>query len=283
MLRGIRSRLTYANVMATIALFISLGGGAYAAATVGSSQVVNNSLRSIDLKDGAAVKSSDVVNESAGGGLSGQDVREGTFSQVPSAQNANRAWLAEDAETLGGHGPDYFQRRGVTTSCSAGQMVTGIGADGNVSCATDQASGGASGPAGGDLTGSYPDPQLAENAVASGEVAVNALTGSDIDESTLGEVPSATNAGTLDGRDSTAFLAPTYLRAYEGETASDGSHTIWCDPGDVATGGGGDTTNYELEDSYPVEDWGNWGWVVRSSNRATQSMIAYVICSNTNR
>jgi hypothetical protein len=30
MLRGIRSRLTYANVMATAAMFIALGGGAYA-------------------------------------------------------------------------------------------------------------------------------------------------------------------------------------------------------------------------------------------------------------
>ena len=31
MLRGIRNRLTYANVMATVALFIALGGVSYAA------------------------------------------------------------------------------------------------------------------------------------------------------------------------------------------------------------------------------------------------------------
>src|SRR5215471_14356455 len=34
MLRGIRSRLTYANVTATIALFVALGGGAYAATSL---------------------------------------------------------------------------------------------------------------------------------------------------------------------------------------------------------------------------------------------------------
>src|SRR5215218_2099685 len=53
----LRSRLNYANVVATIALFASLGGGAYAALklprnSVGSSQIRPNAVRSSDVKDG---------------------------------------------------------------------------------------------------------------------------------------------------------------------------------------------------------------------------------------
>jgi hypothetical protein len=55
MLSRLRARLTYANVTATLALFIALGGGSYAAVTiprnsVGSEQVKPGSLRASDLK-----------------------------------------------------------------------------------------------------------------------------------------------------------------------------------------------------------------------------------------
>jgi hypothetical protein len=41
----IRSRLTYSNVIASIALFAALGGGAYAAATVGPGDIENDAVR----------------------------------------------------------------------------------------------------------------------------------------------------------------------------------------------------------------------------------------------
>jgi hypothetical protein len=45
-----RRRLTYANVMATIAVFAALGGGAYAAAKITGRDVVNRSLTGKDIK-----------------------------------------------------------------------------------------------------------------------------------------------------------------------------------------------------------------------------------------
>jgi collagen triple helix repeat protein len=55
MLSRIRARLTYANVVATIALFVALGGSSYAALnlprnSVGSEQVKPGSLRASDFK-----------------------------------------------------------------------------------------------------------------------------------------------------------------------------------------------------------------------------------------
>src|SRR4051812_32795486 len=47
---GIRSRLTYANVMATVAVFIALGGGAYAVATAPKNSVVSRSIKDGQVK-----------------------------------------------------------------------------------------------------------------------------------------------------------------------------------------------------------------------------------------
>ena len=79
MLRRLRShRPNHASVVAYLALFLALGGTAYAAATIGSAQVVDNSLESRDLRDNAAVQSRDVLNDNlTGGGLRAQDLAPG--------------------------------------------------------------------------------------------------------------------------------------------------------------------------------------------------------------
>jgi len=83
MLGRLRKRLTYANVVSTFTLFIVLGTGtAYAThLVVRSSDVVNGSLVSADLKNGLGVVGADVANHS----LTGADIREGTLGQVPTA------------------------------------------------------------------------------------------------------------------------------------------------------------------------------------------------------
>ena len=64
--------LTYANVMSTLAVVLVVGGGAaYAADTIGSSDVIDNSLRSVDLKN-ADVRTADVQND----GLTGVDIAD---------------------------------------------------------------------------------------------------------------------------------------------------------------------------------------------------------------
>ena len=60
MLSKLRTRLTYANVVATLALFVALGGSSYAAITITGKNVKDSSLTGKDIKNnsvtGADVK-----------------------------------------------------------------------------------------------------------------------------------------------------------------------------------------------------------------------------------
>jgi hypothetical protein len=97
MLQRFRSKLTYPYLVSTLALFVALGGGAYALDgknTVNSGDVKNNTLTSKDQKDGKGTKGVDVTDNS----LKGADVDESSLSQVPSAANANNANHANNAD-----------------------------------------------------------------------------------------------------------------------------------------------------------------------------------------
>jgi hypothetical protein len=115
MLRRLRRRLTFANVCSALALFVALGtGGAYAANTIGSSDVIDNSLVSADVKNGT-LTADDVANETLGtarikngsvlgddvhdNSLSGNDIVESTLGQVPSAVSADSASTAGSANS----------------------------------------------------------------------------------------------------------------------------------------------------------------------------------------
>ena len=58
-----RSKFTYANVMATIAVFVALGGSSYAAITITGKNVKNSSLTGKDIKN-SSLTTSDVKNRS---------------------------------------------------------------------------------------------------------------------------------------------------------------------------------------------------------------------------
>lgn len=83
-----RKHLTYANVAATLALAgVIGGGGAYASGLIGSNDIKNNSVRSVDLKNRKAVKAKDVRRD----GLTGKEIDERSldaagFARLESAQ-----------------------------------------------------------------------------------------------------------------------------------------------------------------------------------------------------
>jgi hypothetical protein len=72
----IRERLSYANVVASLALVgVVGGGGAYAANKIGSKDINDGSIRSVDLRNGKAVQGADVLPNS----LRGKQIREETL------------------------------------------------------------------------------------------------------------------------------------------------------------------------------------------------------------
>jgi hypothetical protein len=75
MLRRLKPRLTYANVISTVCLFVILGGSSYAVTRIGSRQIVNNSVRTQDIRNNT-IRTRDVRN----GSLLTRDFRRG---QIP--------------------------------------------------------------------------------------------------------------------------------------------------------------------------------------------------------
>jgi hypothetical protein len=74
-MRALLDRLTYANVMATIAVFIALGGSAYAVSKIDGSNIRNRSLTGKEFKTNS---------------LGGKVIKESSLRPVPRAQNAAR-------------------------------------------------------------------------------------------------------------------------------------------------------------------------------------------------
>jgi hypothetical protein len=91
----IRRHFTYANVTATVALILALGGGAaYAVDKVNSQDIVNGSIRSVDLRNHKAVRGVDVRRNS----LTGQQIDESRlnvsrFAQVSGNETGGCALL----------------------------------------------------------------------------------------------------------------------------------------------------------------------------------------------
>jgi hypothetical protein len=71
----LRRKLSYANVVATLALFIALGGSSYAALVITGRNVKDGSLTQRDLRRNT---------------LGGNQIKESSLGTVPRARNANR-------------------------------------------------------------------------------------------------------------------------------------------------------------------------------------------------
>jgi hypothetical protein len=82
-------------VVALISLFIALGGVAWAANTIGSSDVIDESLQSVDLKNGE-VRGADVQDNS----LTGADIAESLLGKVPNADKLDGMDSSQFASSL---------------------------------------------------------------------------------------------------------------------------------------------------------------------------------------
>lgn len=78
MLSQLRTRLTYANVVSTLCLFMVLGGSAFAAVTITGKNVKNSSLTGKDIKN-SSLTTSDVKNRS----LLSKDFKQGQLPAGP--------------------------------------------------------------------------------------------------------------------------------------------------------------------------------------------------------
>src|SRR5689334_1145764 len=119
-------KLSYANVIATIALFVALGGASYAATnlpknSVGTNQIRNLAISAAKLK-GAAVTAPKIAKEAVTGGK----VKLSTLGTVPSAQRASsaeQATNAENAEKLGGATAAQLTTQAVTQATKASTLA----------------------------------------------------------------------------------------------------------------------------------------------------------------
>jgi hypothetical protein len=101
----IRKRLTYANVMSSIAVFLVLGGATALAAglaknSVGSKQLKKNAVTAAKIKKNAVTTTK--IKKDA---VTGTQVNEATLGTVPSADKANSANTAGTANVANGLAP----------------------------------------------------------------------------------------------------------------------------------------------------------------------------------
>jgi hypothetical protein len=122
---GLRPRATFANVTATLALFVALGGGAYAATALPADSVGFRQLKH------DAVVTAKIKNDS----VTGADINESSLSQVRSAAVADSTSYAAAAaaldkvtyKTAAGSAPASSAANAATATCDSGEHVIGGG------------------------------------------------------------------------------------------------------------------------------------------------------------
>ena len=114
MLENLRTRLTYANVMSTIAVFIALGGSSYAALQIDSGDIENNSVRGVDVRN-RSLSERDLKRNALGA----RSIRESRLSRVPHARDADRLGGMTAADLLLKCPPGTFPIADVCAEISA--------------------------------------------------------------------------------------------------------------------------------------------------------------------
>ena len=137
--RKVHRRPSAALVVSSLALFTALSGGAYAASTIGSPQIKNNSVQGIDVRDGT-IKSADIAAGTRNGlkgqqGPAGQDGAKGDKGDkgdpgAPGAPGTPGAPGLSGLERVSVNTPSNSESgKTLTINCPAGKSVVGTGFD----------------------------------------------------------------------------------------------------------------------------------------------------------
>ena len=133
------ARPSAALIVSSIALFAALSGGAYAASTIGSAQIKNNSVQGADIKDGT-IKSADIATGTRNG-LKGQTGPAGQPGQPGAKGDKGDKGDPGDPGAPGAPGLSGLERvvdntasdsnspKSLTVTCPAGKKVVGTGFD----------------------------------------------------------------------------------------------------------------------------------------------------------
>jgi hypothetical protein len=101
-MRRIRSKITYANVVATLALFIALGGVSYAAVKLPKNSVGEKQIKKNAVTDKKIKKSTITGDKIKNGTIKGADISLGSLGVVPSAAHAATADNASTVSQVSG-------------------------------------------------------------------------------------------------------------------------------------------------------------------------------------
>jgi trimeric autotransporter adhesin len=153
----------------------------------------------------------------AGGDLTGNYPDPSIASgAVNSAKVLNGSLIGADIDE-GSLDSSVLQRR-VSDSCPAGESIRAIDATGaSVTCETVGGGGNPTGPAGGDLAGSYPDPDIADAAVTIPKLA--------FDPATQAELDTHKGSGDHDSR----YFTETELSTSDGNAPNAGANRVHWD------------------------------------------------------
>jgi hypothetical protein len=136
-----RIRPSAPMIVACLALFVALGGVGYAAATIDSGAIVNNTIRSKDVKN-RGLRGGDLRKNTLGG----TQVKESKLAEVPNAANA------DDASALGGSPAGAYVKGDARGLASAGATIDD---DGTLRSWFNRAGGAPTVSGGGDDDGDY--------------------------------------------------------------------------------------------------------------------------------
>src|SRR4051794_12970869 len=120
MFRSVRTRVTYANVVATLALCLALGGGAYAAATLPKHSVGTKQLRKGAVTGKKLHRNAVTSSKVKDGSLQGKDFAAG---QLPAGQQGPKGDKGATGDT-GLQGPACTARAFSQATRGAGGAAT---------------------------------------------------------------------------------------------------------------------------------------------------------------